>query len=515
MIRALNFDLKTPLLNDGFTGDLVIPSDPDYQTAIVRFAKNAQRNAALVAFVRSPGDVSRVIHFASENSIPLVVRGGGHSTSGSSSIEGGIVIDLSRYMNRVRVDEENKLGYVGGGANWKDVDEEAIKYGLATVGGTVNHTGVGGLTLGGGYGWLTGEYGMAIDNLVQATLVTADGTIRKVDEATDSDLFWAIRGGGTNFGCVTEFVYRLHPQRSMVYAGPLVFPPPRIKEVVTAVEEWYKTSSETEGIILVMTTKGPTGEPGVVVSIFFNGEEEEGKQKFKKILDLGPVANLATMIPYEKLNGLHNEAIPYNINTAISGTLRGSLPPSSASAIFDQMLALANAPSKFKSISPETKQEEENKLSMMILWEYWNLKKQSTPAPDATAFLMRVPYPVAPTAVFWSSDDLEAAREARERLKALRGFCDAELRPTFGPDGPVVNGTGYGNSAASAEALFGANYPRLQDIKAKYDPNLMFHSWFPIQPKPSSQRRDMYSSIKNTQAAAKQFLEETYSALYA
>jgi FAD/FMN-containing dehydrogenase len=169
MSRALNIDLKSPLLDSGFTGDLVIPSDPEYQTSLRRFAKNAQRNAALVAFVKSSEDVSHVIKFASANSIPLVVRSGGHSTSGTSSIEGGIVIDLSKYMNTVRVDEDTKLGYVGGGASWKDVDEEAIKYGLAAVGGTVNHTGVGGLTLGGGFGWLTGEHGMVIDNLVQVS----------------------------------------------------------------------------------------------------------------------------------------------------------------------------------------------------------------------------------------------------------------------------------------------------------------------------------------------------------
>jgi hypothetical protein len=152
------------------------------------------------------------------------------------------------------------------------------------------------------------------------------------------------------------------------------------------------------------------------------------------------------MIPYEKLNGAQNEAIPYNINTSITGITRGSFPPSSAKAIFDQMLTIANAPSKFKAINPETKEEEPNKLSLMVLWEFWNLKKQSSPAPDATAFRMRVPHPVAPTAVLWSSDDPEATKEARERLNSFKAFCDAELKPTFGPDGPGANGVGYGNS---------------------------------------------------------------------
>jgi FAD/FMN-containing dehydrogenase len=143
-------NFKASLIADGFTGDLIIPSDPEYTASLVRFAKNARRNAALVAFVKCAHDVSKILNFVNTHSsadgsrIPIVVRGGGHSPSGASSTEGGIVIDLSRYLNTVRVDEERKLGYVGGGATWSTVDKEAIKYGLATTGGTVNHTGVGG-----------------------------------------------------------------------------------------------------------------------------------------------------------------------------------------------------------------------------------------------------------------------------------------------------------------------------------------------------------------------------------
>jgi FAD/FMN-containing dehydrogenase len=142
--------IKASLITDCFSGDLVIPGDPEYEASLVRFAKNARRNAALVAFAKCAHDVSKVLTFINTHSstdggrIPVVVRGGGHSPSGASSTEGGIVIDLSRYLNTVRVDEEKKLAYVGGGATWSAVDKEAIKYGLATTGGTVNHTGVGG-----------------------------------------------------------------------------------------------------------------------------------------------------------------------------------------------------------------------------------------------------------------------------------------------------------------------------------------------------------------------------------
>jgi FAD/FMN-containing dehydrogenase len=135
---------KTSLLSSGFTGDLITPNDPQYEASLIRLAKNAQKQAGLVAFVKSSEDVSNVIKHATANGIEIVIRSGGHSTSGASSTEGGIVIDLSRHLNSVRIEEENKLGYVGGGATWAKVDAEAIKYGLATVAGTVNHTGVGG-----------------------------------------------------------------------------------------------------------------------------------------------------------------------------------------------------------------------------------------------------------------------------------------------------------------------------------------------------------------------------------
>lgn len=143
-MSAKSLEYKASLVAAGFTGELVTPSDPKYKASLTRFSKCAQKPAALVAYVQSTEDVSRVIQFATKNNVEFVVRGGGHNTSGSSSTNGGIVIDLSKHFRYVRVDVENKLGYVGGGTRWADVDAEAIKYGLATVAGTVNHTGVGG-----------------------------------------------------------------------------------------------------------------------------------------------------------------------------------------------------------------------------------------------------------------------------------------------------------------------------------------------------------------------------------
>ncbi|KAG6864277.1 hypothetical protein C0993_009051, partial [Termitomyces sp. T159_Od127] len=248
-----------------FKGDIVTPDDADYPKAIARWAVNAQRRAKVVAFVRDEEDVRAALRYARDSGLSIAIRGGGHSPAGASSSEGGLVIDLSRYLNSVKVDAEKRVIHVGGGALWDVVDKEAIKYGLATVGGTVNHTGVGGLILGGGYGWLSPEHGLAIDNLVQATVVTADGSVLIASDKENPDLFFGIRGGGCNFGVVTEFVLRLHPQRKTVYAGMLVFPPPVLEKLVEVTQKWRERAGEKEAMFQVMTL-GPDGKASNLLS---------------------------------------------------------------------------------------------------------------------------------------------------------------------------------------------------------------------------------------------------------
>ncbi|KAG8751911.1 hypothetical protein FRC14_007520 [Serendipita sp. 396] len=446
---------KDALASAGFTGDLVTPGDADYESALVRFAKNSQKKAGLVAFVKSPEDVSLVIKYAAANNIPLVIRGGGHSCNGTSSTDGGIVIDLSRHLKSVRIDEAKRMGYAGGGATWAAVDAEAIKHGLATVGATINHTGVGG----------------------HATIVTSNGSILTVNETTNSDLFWGIRGGGSNFGCVTEFVYRLHPQRSHVFAGPLMFPVPRIAEVAAAAEKWYSNASEKEGLMVITTNKGPTGNPALLAVVFFNGEEEEGRQRFKSLFDLGPVMTLAAMIPYENLNALQNDHTKYNQNYHFVGGIRTSVTPDVAKTVFDNMLETTNAPS-------------EADMKMVLIWEYHVLKKLASVSSDATAFPMRVPRPITVMMINWTGDDEQSALDARQRLDAIKAFSDEALAPAFEEKGGKTElDTGYTNmemgdprSEDVARAIFGPNYARLQQLKKKHDPDMVFKTWYPIVP---------------------------------
>ena len=210
-------------------------------------------------FPKDEPDVSRALNFATSNKIPLSIKCGGHNPSGASSITDGLCIDLSRYFNTARVDPEERLVYVGGGAIWKTVDHATIAHGLATPGGTVNHTGVGGLILAGGYGYLSGQYGLVIDNLVQATVVTADGSVVTASPTSHPDLFWGIRGGGCNFGIVTEFVLKVYPQRKTVFAGHIIFPPPLLGKVCEAIDKWWPEAKEQEAMLLALT-RGPDGQ---------------------------------------------------------------------------------------------------------------------------------------------------------------------------------------------------------------------------------------------------------------
>jgi FAD/FMN-containing dehydrogenase len=236
-----SFDTVAKVLTEG---------DEGYEESLVRWAANAVKKAGIVVQATCLDDIVKTVNFANQNNLDFAVCCGGHSTSGSSSSEGGVVLDM-RKLNKVRVDFEKKLIYAQGGASFGDVDDEAWKYGLATVGGVVNHTGIGGLTLGGGFGHLTGKYGLTIDNLMGATMVTADGKVRELSANENEDLFWAIRGCGANFGVVYEFIYKAYEQKE-VFAGILVFPPEKLDSLVEAFNIWLKNRGADENAYLTI-----------------------------------------------------------------------------------------------------------------------------------------------------------------------------------------------------------------------------------------------------------------------
>ncbi|KAF5363801.1 hypothetical protein D9756_000780 [Leucocoprinus leucothites] len=443
-------------LPSGVKGDVVTPGHPDYGKSLHRWARNAERNAAVVIFVKDEADVSTVILFAKENRLPIAIRGGGHSPIGASSVEGGVVIDLSRHLNSVRVDPAKRLAYVGGGALWEQVDKTTIEHGLGTVGGSVNHTGVGGLILGGGFGWLSGEHGLTIDNLVQVTVVSADGTIRKANETENPDLFFGVRGGGCNFGVVTEFVLALHPQRKTVFSGTVIFHGSQLESIVDFAQEWYPNVNQKEGMILVITCD-PDGVPIILCQLFFNGSEEDGRAKFKKLYDIGTSTNQYV----RPGNGVYWKGVAHN---------------------GPDLQSMVKAQKKATEIAKA------GTFSVQIVYEWIPLQKINSVPASKTAY-RRIPTPNC--LVGWpgdthSGEKVDEARPVAHQIAGCVAGGESKLKD--------VESQGYANYDPEgilgdkeevkdkAQIAFGENYPSLQKIKKKYDPENIFNRWFAITP---------------------------------
>src|SRR5215471_4667048 len=225
-------------LRDALRGPLFLPADDGYTEAkqIWNGAHDALMPAA-VASATGVADVIAALGFARGHDLTVAVRGGGHSVAGLSTVDGGMLIDLSP-MRNVRVDPASRIAHVGPGATWGDVDHEAQQFGLATTGGLVSTTGVAGFTLGGGIGWLMRQYGLACDNLVGADVVTADGRLVHASATENPELFWGLRGGGGNFGIVTSFEFAVHPVDPIVYGGPVFYPAEDAVKLLRVFRDW-------------------------------------------------------------------------------------------------------------------------------------------------------------------------------------------------------------------------------------------------------------------------------------
>ncbi|KAG9119802.1 hypothetical protein FRC07_005006 [Ceratobasidium sp. 392] len=462
-----------------------LPGDATFSTR--RWARNAEKPAAVVVCPATPEDVVQALAFvqgkgaySGQQKLDIAVKGGGHSPSGASSSDGGLVIDLQPNMHGVRVDPEAKLAYVKGGSIWAEVDEAAIKYGLATVAGTVNHTGVGGLTLGGGYGWLCGLHGLVIDNLVQATVVTASGNILTVSDRENQDLFWAIRGGGGNFGVVTEFVYRLHEQRPDLYALTLVYPPPLLESVVDEVNAWLLERSNRENA-LVACVHGPDGRPGILAQLTYNGDSEEGAKKYERFVKLGPVMNKAETVPYIKLNTILNDHVQHGENRLFRGNF---IPVTPAGLPVPLVVGIFNSYVEMVAKHPTTR-------GTIALLELWHPNKWSSVPSDATAFVHRSPTYNLMLVMHWADDSFtpQGADAARVLDDAFMSYRNQHFAPELVGQGGYTNYLDEESQMASKAVVnrrFGSNFPRLLEIKRKYDPDNLFSKWFQITQTPEA-----------------------------
>lgn len=306
-------------LEGSFRGELIQPGAPDYDEHRKVWNGSIDRHPALIARCAVASDVVAALTFARRAGLRIAVRGGGHSFPGQSVCDGGIVIDLG-LMKGIRVDPESRTARVEGGVLWGELDHATQAFGLATTGGIVTHTGVAGLTLGGGIGWLQRRYGLTIDNLVSADVVTADGEIVKASQAENPDLFWGLRGGGGNFGIVTEFEFRLHEVGPTVFAGPIFWPMRESPRLLRFYREWIAEAPD-ELMTIVIHRKAPPlpfvppelhGELIVGVACCYAGPVEEGERVVRPLKAFGaPVLDLCAPKPYVEHQAMFDPSFPH------------------------------------------------------------------------------------------------------------------------------------------------------------------------------------------------------------
>lgn len=310
-------------LRDSLRGGLLLPGDDGYDEAkqLWNGAHDARRPAA-VARATGVADVMAALGFARAHDLTVAVRGGGHSVAGLSTVDGGMLIDLSA-MRNVRVDPIARVAYVGPGATWGDVDHEAQQFGLATTGGLVSTTGVAGFTLGGGIGWLMRQYGLACDNLVGADVVTADGRLVHASAEENPELFWGLRGGGGNFGIVTSFELALHPVGPEIYAGPLFLPGDAAGDLLRFYRDWAPSAPDaiTTAISLAAAPPLPVipeewhGKKVAILIAVCAGPVEDGEALVRDLRTVAePVADLIHPMPYTFIQSLLDPLWPKGIN---------------------------------------------------------------------------------------------------------------------------------------------------------------------------------------------------------
>jgi FAD/FMN-containing dehydrogenase len=335
-------------LRQAIRGPIVTPEDEGYDEArAVWNGLHDDRRPALVVQATGVADVAAALGFARSHDLPVAVRGGGHSIAGFSTVDDGIVIDLSK-MRGVRVDVTARRAYVGGGATWADVDHETQAHGLATTGGLVSTTGIGGFTLGGGIGWLMRKHGLACDNLLAADVVTADGRTVRASESENAELFWGLRGGGGNFGIVTAFELALHPVGPTVYAGPIFYPADDAGAVLRLFRDWSPDApDDVTGFVTLMTAPPlpviPEEWHGKKVAAFIAvsaGPVDEGAGlvgDFRQVAQ--PIADLLGSMPYTAMQSLIDPLWPKGIKAYFKASNLASLDDGLIDALCELHLA--------------------------------------------------------------------------------------------------------------------------------------------------------------------------------
>ncbi|TCC66166.1 FAD-binding oxidoreductase [Kribbella pittospori] len=445
----------TQALAGDFRGDLVSPGDPSYDEQRKVWNGSIDRRPALIARCTGAADIRAALAVARRTGLQVAVRGGGHSFPGHSTCDGGILIDLAR-MKGIRVDPVRRTARAQAGVLLGELDRETQAFGLATPSGIVTHTGVAGLTLGGGIGWLMRKYGLSIDNLISADVITAEGELVTASEDANGDLFWGIRGGGGNFGIVTEFEFRLHPVGPIIYGGPIMWPMEKSPDLMRFYRDWI-TGVPDDLTTAVMHRWIPPlpsipaelhGRPVVVVLACYAGSVEDGERVVAPLKAFAPpLLDMCVPKPYVDLQAMFDPSFPhgrwYYMRSSDVGTLS------------DDVIDIAAA--RGMAINSPYTSYPIFQLGGAI----------SGVSPDSTAFGARSSgHTFNFVGVTLGPDGFEEQRQwVRDSWKALEPH----------QSGVYVNFLSDEGTDRIRSAYGATTYDRLKDLKQKYDPGNLFH----------------------------------------
>ncbi|HEX6348949.1 MAG TPA: FAD-binding oxidoreductase [Candidatus Dormibacteraeota bacterium] len=455
--------MKTMDSLTGFDGVLIRPEDPAYEDARRIWNGAIDRRPALIARCAGAEDAAAALAYARRLELPVAIRGGGHNVAGSALCESGVVIDFST-LRGVRVDPDRLTARVQPGALWGDVDAATQAHGLATPAGIVTHTGVAGLTVGGGFGWLSRRWGLTSDNLISVRMLLADGTPLRAAEDENPDLFWAVRGGGGNFGVVTEFEFRLHRLGTTVLAGPLLYRPEQAAEVLGHYREFIAGAPKELAVYLNLRSAPAfdwvpaelRGTDVLMVIPCYSGDLDEGEELLRPLREFGPpAADLVKRKPYTAHQGMFDAGVPHRWGYYWKSHY---LPPLTDAAV--QVLL-------------ERAWRKSGAASYTLIF---HLGGAITELPDDSS--------AASGRDAAHAINLNAAWPEGGPDHPDIGWCReffAALEP-HATGGVYVNFLHNDEGEARIRAAYGDRYARLARIKARYDPDNVFRSNQNIRP---------------------------------
>ena len=426
-------------------GTLIRPGDASYEKARKTWNGMIDKHPALIARCTGVADVITAVRFARDHDLLVAVRGGGHSLPGFSVCEGGMVIDLS-LMKGIRVDPDKRTAVAQAGLTWSDYDRETQVFGLASTGGVISTTGIAGLTLGGGIGWLMRKYGLACDHLRSVDLVTADGQCLTASIMEHPDLFWGLRGGGGNFGIATSFEYQLQPV-GPVLAGMIIHPIDRAREVLRFYRDFTPTVPDNLTTYVFMLTT-PEGVPVVAMMCCYCGDLAAGEQVLQPLRTFGPpLADEVKPMPYQALQSLLDDAYPAGLYSYYKSHYLSQI----SDELIDTMVdAFVSVPSPLSALGFEQFGGAVSRVGV-----------------EDTAFRHRgVAYDIAILGE-WADPATSAVN-----MQWVREV--ASMTEPFATGGVYVNFLGD-DGEAQVKAAYGSHFQRLVALKRKYDPSNFFH----------------------------------------